>query len=97
NWGDGSAVQSASVIGGMGAGAIGGTHVYADNGTYTVTVTVTDKDGGSDTKSFTVKVGNVAPTLVVPGPQMVDEGSTLSVTNLGTITDPGFDNPSNPN
>src|SRR5262249_61601948 len=33
-------------------------HAYADNGTYTVTVVVTDKDGDSGTASFTLTVTN---------------------------------------
>ena len=41
-----------------------GNHVYADDGVYTVTVTVDDTtstDGDSDT--FTVTVDNVAPAV----------------------------------
>ena len=97
DWGDGSPVENATIFVGMGSGAIGGTHVYADDGQYKVTVTVTDKDGESDTDSFMVQVHTVVPTLIVPGPQMVEEGSPLTITNIGTITDPGFNNPDNPN
>jgi hypothetical protein len=97
DWGDGSLVENATVFAGMGSGTIGGTHVYADDGQYKVTVTVTDKDGETDTDSFMVQVHTVVPTLIVPGPQMVEEGSPLTITNIGTITDPGFDNPDNPN
>ena len=92
DWGDGSGVQSATIFPGSGAGALGGKHTYADNGVYTVTVTVTDDDGGIGTDTIEVTVNNVNPTLVPAGPQTVDEGSQLSITNLGTITDPGFRN-----
>lgn len=69
-------------------------HTYADNGSYTVTVQIADDDGGMVARSFTIKVENVAPALSLTGdPQIVDEGSLLTIANLGTLTDPGFDNP----
>src|SRR5262249_58431267 len=40
-----------------------------DNGTYVVTLTATDKDGGvSQPASATIRVDNVAPTAGVSGP-----------------------------
>ena len=47
------------------AGSFDGSHTYADNGVYTVTVTVFDDDGGTTSQTFTVTVDNVAPTLTV--------------------------------
>jgi Ca2+-binding RTX toxin-like protein len=39
-----------------------------DNGSYAVSLTATDKDGGSGTTALTINVSNAAPTLTVSGP-----------------------------
>jgi probable HAF family extracellular repeat protein len=41
-------------------------HVYADNGTYTLTLTAIDRRGARDTKSTSVTIANVAPAIL-PG------------------------------
>jgi PKD repeat protein len=103
NWGDGTLADTGStsrVNGGRNVattGALGGSHIYAENGVYTVTVTITDDNNGSDTKTFQVTVGNVAPTLTVVPDQSIAEGSELVLADIGTFTDPGFDNAQNPN
>jgi PKD repeat protein len=89
NWGDG--FESA----GGAAGPFSASHIYADNGAYTVTVTLVDDDGGVGVATTTIAVRNVAPTLTVVGNQTVNEGSLLSLTDLGVFTDPGIDNPYN--
>ncbi len=38
------------------------THQFSDNGTYTVTLNVTDNDGGTNETSFNITVLNVVPT-----------------------------------
>src|SRR5690606_2796907 len=93
NWGDGTPIDSGpatiDVPGGPGVptqGSFDGSHIYADNGTYTVTVTVSDDDGGVAQQTFQVQVNNVAPSLTVPGNQVVNEGSLLSITNIGQFT-----------
>ncbi len=79
NFGDGSATVS---------GSLTPSHVYADNGIYTVILTVTDKDGGVGTDTLTVTVGNVAPVVVVPAGQTITEGGTATLPNA-SFTDAG--------
>src|SRR2546425_12788762 len=59
-------------------------HTYDDNTTppatgYTVTVKVTDKDGGTDSKTFKVTVANVAPTATLSNNGPVNEGSPATI------------------
>ena len=68
DWGDG-VVESGTVSetpgseGVLTVGAVSGGHTYGDNGIYTVTVTVSDDDGGTTSDTLTVAVNNVAPTV----------------------------------
>ena len=63
------------------------THVYADNGNFIVTLTVTDDDDATDIATTTASIANVAPS-VDAGP---DETVTISdsLTISPTFTDPG--------
>ena len=90
DWGDGS---SKTCNYPAGTTSYSETHRYLDDGDsgvptwdYTVTVTVTDKDGGVGTAATVVTVNNVAPVVTAEG-DIIDENGTATVS--GTIIDPG--------
>ena len=77
---------------GDGASAAGpaATHVYTQDGAYTVTLVVSDTDGLTDTITTTATVGNAAPAiapLATPDPLL--EGETFVAS--GSFTDAGAD------
>ena len=65
---------------------------FPDNGMYTVTGVVIDKDGGATTDSTTVQVNNVPPTVTAAADQSGDEGTSTAF-DPGSFTDPGADSP----
>jgi hypothetical protein len=60
-----------------------------DNGSFQLTLTVTDGDGETASDNATLNVSNVAPTAIVGGATSGKEGDNLSLT--GSQTDPGTD------
>ncbi len=68
------------------------SHVYADNGVYTVIVTVTDDDGGEGNDTLEVSVNNIAPTasidnVIQPFPDFILPTDVLEF--YGSFIDPG--------
>ena len=80
-------------------GTIDATITYGDNGSFTVTVSLTDDDGDTGNDSFLVTVSNVDPTatidvsgaLEINGVKTIfaDEGEVVPFS--ADVTDPGSD------
>jgi len=98
DWGDGTAPDAGAVTippiepgdpAGVN-GTVDGSHVYADNGFYTVEVCVTDDDEATTCDTLNVTVNNVAPILDAGGDQTVNEGDIVlldpaTFNDLGTL------------
>ncbi len=64
-------------------------HTYADNGSYTVTVTVNDGKGGESSDSSTVTVNNAAPQVGAISAPVAPVAVGTSITASASFTDPG--------
>jgi hypothetical protein len=87
NWGDATSSPISFL---NSAGSLGSlTHTYAEEGSYTVTVTVTDFVSQSDSKSFKVNVSD--PAVVPTGGFSLSavEGVAFTGKLVATFTDPG--------
>ncbi len=63
------------------------SHTYQDDGTYTVTLTVSSDSGDDDTKSTTATVSNIAPVVQAGNDKTANEGASVSFS--GSVFDPG--------
>jgi hypothetical protein len=93
NWGDGSSAQTFT----FGAGALPFTlsHRYVNNppgqpnGSFPITVTVTDAPGASGTGSTSVQVNNVAPTVGAITAPLAPVQVGTAISTSASFTDPG--------
>jgi CSLREA domain-containing protein len=88
SWGDGSS-SAATIFELAGSGSLAATHVYADNGSYTIALLVEDQDKGSASQTVTATIANVAPS-VVPAPAATVLRNTPVTMQVASFTDPGF-------
>lgn len=65
------------------------THVYAQDGSYVVRLTVTDNDGLTGSATATVVVTNVAPVVAPVADASVNAGDAYTL--AGSFADPGAD------
>lgn len=80
NFGDGSAPATGPAV----------SHIYADDGSYTLTVTAVDPTGLAATTTLAVMVRNVAPTIqALTADSVVISGQTAGFAAL--VVDPGAD------
>ena len=93
DWGDGS-ITSASIVNfNAGVGMIGASHIYADNGSYDIMVTILDAENVASQAFTSATVNNAAPVAVAienPGITIV-RGQEFNF-QLANFSDVGFDN-----
>jgi PKD repeat protein len=80
--------------GNLASGSLSPTHEYGDNGSFSVTFTVQDDDGGVGNDTLTVTVDNVAPSVTLdpvsqPNPHFILPG-VHELSFNGQFTDPGW-------
>jgi RHS repeat-associated protein len=91
SWGDGTTSPSFVSFEG-GQGSVIGTHYYADDGNFAVTVRILGESPLAGVGSTSVSIFNANPQVFSEGPQSVELGTSISGV-LATFTDAGFTRP----
>ncbi len=87
DWGDGSTPTEVPITESGGSGSLLLSHRFSDNGTFTVTLMVTDDEGAMGSDSLIIVVGNVPPAIAPISDLLVSEGQTFLIQT--ELTDPG--------
>jgi Tol biopolymer transport system component len=86
NWGDGTADTTFNI---PAVGTIPAqSHTYARAGTYTMSITVTDSSGLSDTETSTITALNVPPTITAASGITRTQAAGASISQIATVNDP---------
>jgi len=92
DWGDGSATTPGTIVPlGGDAYDVRGTHTYTEEGTYTVTIAVTDPAGNAPGAPITTTANVIDPSVVPSGAYSitVDEGTPVTGQTVAAFTNPG--------
>jgi hypothetical protein len=85
NWGDGTSSAGTVVADGHGGFNVQGSHLYAEEGSYSASVQITDAGGSTATAAATVKIADAPLTAGSTPPVTVQEGDLgLPVIPLGS-------------
>ena len=87
DWGDGT-TTSATVTFSAGVGTVNAEHVYADDGTYAVRLTVTNALGQSGEANLSADISNSPPVMTTAADQAAIRTETINVS--ASFTDLGF-------
>ena len=95
DWGDGMSVTSGQVTGTNGTLTVTGSHKYANDGDYTLTVNLVDAAPGTAeaVASGTATVNEDSGFAITPASITGTEGQTLSGVTVATFTDTGSNQP----
>src|SRR5439155_60539 len=77
NWGDGTSATAGTVTQSGGAFMVSGSHTYSEEGSFTVTISITDKGGSTKSVTATATVADAALTA---------SGTAVSVTEGGAFS-----------